>query len=90
VVQRDTLYGQEAKPLPYMLVQMNLQLHGLVAPELDGAIVSNDFPSFEFRDPDQCDAAFMGWLVRSATFVLRLNQAPPAEPGPARGTRLVP
>jgi len=42
---------------------------GLVPPELDGAIVSNDFPSFEFRDPDRCDAAFMGWLVRSAHFV---------------------
>ena len=42
---------------------------GLVPPELDGAIVSNDFPSFEFRDPDQCDAAFMGWLVRSSPFV---------------------
>ena len=42
---------------------------GLVPPELDGAIVSNDFPSFEFRDPDQCDPAFMGWLVRSTPFV---------------------
>lgn len=42
---------------------------GLVPPELDGAIVSNDFPSFEFRDPDRCDAAFMSWLVRSAPFV---------------------
>jgi type I restriction enzyme S subunit len=42
---------------------------GLVPPELDGAIVSNDFPSFEFRDPDQCDAAFIGWLVRSSPFV---------------------
>jgi len=42
---------------------------GLVPPELDGAIVSNDFPSFEFRDLDQCDAAFMGWLVRSSPFV---------------------
>lgn len=42
---------------------------GLVPPELDGALVSNDFPSFEFRDPNQCDAAFMGWLVRSAPFV---------------------
>lgn len=42
---------------------------GLVPPELDGAIVSNDFPSFEFRDPDLCDAAFMGWLVRSSPFV---------------------
>jgi type I restriction enzyme S subunit len=42
---------------------------GLVPPNLDGAIVSNDFPSFEFRDPVLCDAAFMGWLVRSAPFV---------------------
>ena len=42
---------------------------GLVPPKLDGAIVSNDFPSFEFRDPDQCSAAFMGWLVRSSPFV---------------------
>ncbi|MDT3671792.1 MAG: hypothetical protein ROZ37_15860 [Aromatoleum sp.] len=42
---------------------------GLVPPELDGAIVSNDFPSFEFRDSNQCNSAFMGWLVRSAPFV---------------------
>lgn len=42
---------------------------GLVPPELDGAIVSNDFPSFEFRDPQRCEAAFIGWLVRSAPFV---------------------
>lgn len=42
---------------------------GLVPPELDGAIVSNDFPSFEFRDKDRCTPAFMGWLARSAPFV---------------------
>lgn len=42
---------------------------GLVPTELDGAIVSNDFPSFEFRDPRLCDATFMGWLVRSSPFV---------------------
>lgn len=42
---------------------------GLVPPELDGAIVSNDFPSFDFCDPNRCDAAFMGWLVRSPPFV---------------------
>lgn len=42
---------------------------GLVPPELDGAIVSNDFPSFAFRDLGKCDPAFMGWLVRSALFV---------------------
>ncbi|MGG8269290.1 class I SAM-dependent DNA methyltransferase [Klebsiella aerogenes] len=34
-LQRNTLYGQEAKPLPYMLAQMNLLLHGLEAPQID-------------------------------------------------------
>jgi type I restriction enzyme M protein len=33
-LQLDTLYGQEAKPLPYMLAQMNLLLHGLEAPQI--------------------------------------------------------
>lgn len=32
VLQQETLFGQEAKPLPYMLVQMNLLLHGLEYP----------------------------------------------------------
>lgn len=41
---------------------------GLVPPELDGAIVSNDFPSFDFRDENRCSPAYMGWLVRSAQF----------------------
>ncbi len=42
---------------------------GLVPDELDGAIVSNDFPSFEFCGAHKCDPAFMGWLVRSTPFV---------------------
>lgn len=42
---------------------------GLVPQELDGAIVSNDFPSFEFADSGQLDPAFMGWMVRSRHFV---------------------
>lgn len=33
-LQRETLFGQEAKPLPYMLAQMNLLLHGLEAPQI--------------------------------------------------------
>lgn len=41
---------------------------GLVPPELDGAIVSNDFPSFGI-DTDRIDSAFLGWLVRSTQFV---------------------
>ncbi|AMK79359.1 MULTISPECIES: restriction endonuclease subunit S [Methylomonas] len=40
---------------------------GIVPPELDGAIVSNDFPSFEFAE--KLDSSFMGWLVRSTPFV---------------------
>lgn len=34
ILQLDTLHGQEAKPLPYMLAQMNLLLHGLEAPQI--------------------------------------------------------
>ncbi|MFZ2451505.1 MAG: class I SAM-dependent DNA methyltransferase [Methylovulum miyakonense] len=34
ILQRETLSGQEAKPLPYMLVQMNLLLHGMEAPQI--------------------------------------------------------
>lgn len=33
-LQDNSLYGQEAKPLPYMLVQMNLLLHGLESPQI--------------------------------------------------------
>lgn len=33
-LQQETLFGQEAKPLPYMLVQMNLLLHGLEYPNV--------------------------------------------------------
>ncbi|MFA7173832.1 MAG: class I SAM-dependent DNA methyltransferase [Kiritimatiellia bacterium] len=34
VLQHETLFGQEAKPLPYMLVQMNLLLHGMEYPNI--------------------------------------------------------
>jgi len=33
-LQHSTLYGQEAKPLPYMLAEMNLLLHGLETPQI--------------------------------------------------------
>ena len=33
-LQRESIFGQEAKPLPYMLVQMNLLLHGLEYPNI--------------------------------------------------------
>jgi type I restriction enzyme M protein len=35
VLQKRSLFGCEPKPLPYLLCQMNLLLHGLDAPSLD-------------------------------------------------------
>lgn len=34
-LQAGALYGVEAKPLPYLLAQMNLLLHGFEAPDID-------------------------------------------------------
>ena len=34
-LQESTIYGTEAKPLPYLLCQMNLLLHGLENPQID-------------------------------------------------------
>src|ERR1041384_954586 len=34
-LQERTLFGGEAKPLPYLLSQMNLLLHGLETPQID-------------------------------------------------------
>ncbi|HOP48317.1 MAG TPA: class I SAM-dependent DNA methyltransferase [Desulfobacteraceae bacterium] len=34
MLQERSIYGQEAKPLPYMLCQMNLLLHGLEYPRI--------------------------------------------------------
>lgn len=35
ILQEETIFGGEAKSLPYLLSQMNLLLHGLDAPEID-------------------------------------------------------
>ena len=35
ILQEKTIFGGEAKPLPYMLCQMNLLLHGLNYPNID-------------------------------------------------------
>lgn len=35
IVQQDSIFGCEAKPLPYLLAQMNLLLHGLDSPKID-------------------------------------------------------
>lgn len=35
ILQKSTIQGGEAKPLPYLLCQMNLLLHGLEFPDID-------------------------------------------------------
>lgn len=42
---------------------------GIVPPELDGAIVSNDFPAFALKEDGNCLPGYMGWLVQSKSFV---------------------
>jgi type I restriction enzyme S subunit len=41
---------------------------GLVPGSLDGALVTNDFPLF-FVNDDRLEAAFLGWMCRTAGFV---------------------
>jgi type I restriction enzyme S subunit len=41
---------------------------GIVPNNLDGAVVSNDFPSFEL-DRGKIDPQFLGWMVRTQAFV---------------------
>jgi type I restriction enzyme S subunit len=41
---------------------------GLVPEELDGAVVSNDFPLFNLNH-ERIEPAFLGWLCRTAGFV---------------------
>ncbi|KAB7767768.1 restriction endonuclease subunit S [Xanthomonas sp. LMG 12461] len=42
---------------------------GIVPPELDGAVVSNDFPSYSIVNPERCLPEFLGILVKSRSFV---------------------
>lgn len=53
-LQNASLYGGEAKPLPYLLVQMNLLLHGLEYPRIDPGN-SLRFPLREIGDKDRVD-----------------------------------
>lgn len=53
-LQNSSLYGGEAKPLPYLLVQMNLLLHGLEYPRIDSEN-SLRFPLREIGDRDRVD-----------------------------------
>ena len=53
-LQRGTLLGIEAKPLPYLLGQMNLLLHGLEYPEIDPGNALR-FPLREIGDKERVD-----------------------------------
>ena len=53
-LQRETLYGIEAKPLPYLLCQMNLLLHGMETPNID-PLNALRFPLREVGDKDRVD-----------------------------------
>lgn len=54
VLQTESLMGGEAKPLPYLLAQMNLLLHGLETPQVD-PLNSLRFPLKEVGDRDRVD-----------------------------------
>lgn len=54
ILQEQSIFGGEAKPLPYLLCQMNLLLHGLEAPQIDPEN-SLRFPLNEIGDKDRVD-----------------------------------
>ena len=53
-LQADTIFGGEAKPLPYLLAQMNLLLHGLAYPQIDYGN-SLGVPLRDIRDDERVD-----------------------------------
>lgn len=53
-LQHGTLAGIEAKPLPYLLCEMNLLLHGMEYPEIDSGNALR-FPLREIGDRDRVD-----------------------------------
>ena len=54
VLQKKSILGGDAKPLPYLLCQMNLLLHGLESPQID-PLNSLRFPLREIGDKDRVD-----------------------------------
>lgn len=54
ILQEKSIFGGEAKPLPYLLAQMNLLLHGLEAPRIDSGN-SLRFSLNEIGDRDRVD-----------------------------------
>lgn len=53
-LQKDSLFGIDAKPLPYLLCQMNLLLHGVESPSIDPGNALR-FPLREIGDKDRVD-----------------------------------
>jgi type I restriction enzyme M protein len=53
-LQHGTLHGIEAKPLPYLLCEMNLLLHGMEYPEIDAGNALR-LPLREIGDKDRVD-----------------------------------
>jgi type I restriction enzyme M protein len=54
ILQNGSIYGYEPKPLPYLLGQMNLLLHGLENPKIDPGNALR-FPLREIGDKDRVD-----------------------------------
>jgi type I restriction enzyme M protein len=54
ILQQRSILGGEAKPLPYLLAQMNLLLHGLESPRID-PLNSLRVPLREIGDRDRVD-----------------------------------
>ena len=53
-LQHESLYGIEAKSLPYLLCEMNLLLHGMEYPQID-PLNALRFPLREIGDKDRVD-----------------------------------
>jgi type I restriction enzyme M protein len=54
ILQTQSIFGGEAKSLPYLLAQMNLVLHGLESPKID-PLNSLRFPLREIGDKNRVD-----------------------------------
>ena len=53
-LQKGTLFGYEAKPMPFLLCQMNMLLHGIESPEIDPDNALR-FPLREIGEKDRVD-----------------------------------
>lgn len=77
VVARGQQMGSEigskrrmrVRPRQFILSRIDARngAFGLVPDELDGAVVSNDFPTFD-ADPEQLVPEYLGWLSRTRSF----------------------